>query len=487
MGLVMNTGSVKSQLEAMNGQLNIVVANVGKVSGDISSFRATANALTGETYSSARGMYGTLHNPVVKGIREYAQALIRENNSYKSCISTHLSGIGYVDEDELKKDRASIKQQISYVQNIVADQKGSYTSYLSCLQNALNLVEKKLQQIEDFKGASAGLYQGMDEYSSGIKNGVALLMRKKFNKKTRQYEISAVGAVETVKTFAERVRKNLQKTLVEIKLREMLQKELNDDEIIYIDEIIEYVNENSSQYSLNTILNEDIPIPASVRDACKNQLLETIHEDVDLLISMKRVNMSPTGIDIASCWDDDFASYSNCAELNKYFRKYKMKDEEKILFLGQVYRETGGGSTFMEILTYSDKWESLNENYDEELINLYIEASGKSREDIMYRGYGPLQLTHKDAYETFADYVLEKYGDEDGANDIKEMGVYSEALHNDYSLESAFWFWNNYKNYIEKNNSDDATHAVLGSGASKAQLEERNKITEIIRGSWYEN
>ena len=192
MGLVMNTGSVKSQLEAMNAQLNAVIANTGKVSGDISSFRETTDRLKGETYSNARRMYGALHDPVVKRIREYAQALIRENNSYKSCISNHLSGIGYVDEDELKKDRASIKQQISYVQNVVAAQKGSYSSYLSCLQNALNLVEKKLQQIEDFKGASAGLYQGMDNYSCSVKNGIAVLNGKKFNKKTQRYEISTV-------------------------------------------------------------------------------------------------------------------------------------------------------------------------------------------------------------------------------------------------------------------------------------------------------
>lgn len=269
MGLVMNTGSVISQLESMNGQLNIVIANVGKVSGDISSFRATANALRGETYSNVRGMYGTLHNPVVKGIREYAQALIRENNSYKSCISSHLSGIGYVDEDELKKDRASIKQQISYVQNVVAAQKGSYSSYLSCLQNALNLVEKKLQQIEDFKGASAGLYQGMDGYSSSIKNGVALLMRKKFNKKTRQYEISAVGVAQKVLDRA-------------LRLNMTNMKQASDDQDILDELCLSYLKENMPE-----ILEPSyVPgMPSSVMDTRRRLLEEKYVEQLkDCLI-----------------------------------------------------------------------------------------------------------------------------------------------------------------------------------------------------------
>lgn len=491
MGLVMNTGSVKSQLEAMNAQLNAVIANTGKVSGDILSFRETTDRLKGETYSNARGMYGALHDPVVKRIREYAQALIRENNSYKSCISSHLSGIGYVDEDELRKDRASIKQQISYVQNVVAAQKGSYSSYLSCLQNALNLVEKKLQQIEDFKGASAGLYQGVDNYSSSVKNGIAVLKGKKFNKKTQRYEIGAVALRVADQVIKKNIRKNReeedeQTILMEKKLREMLQNELNEEEIKYIDEIVEYASKNYGTY-MNMALNGEIYIPASVRDYCRNELLERIHEDTDLLITMRKVDMSSTGLNIPSCWDEDFASYSNCAELNKYFRQYNMEEAERILFLGQVYKETGGGSEFMEILTYSDEWESLNKTYDEELLNSYMVESGKSRETIIYRGYGPLQLTHKDAYEEFADFILKKYGDEAGANNIKEMGVYSESLHNDYSLESAFWFWNEYKGYIDKNNSYDATHTVLGYNATDADLSERNEITEVIRRAWYEN
>ena len=56
MGLVMNTGSVKSQLEAMNAQLNAIIANTGKVSGDILSFRETTDRLKGKQIQKLAGM-----------------------------------------------------------------------------------------------------------------------------------------------------------------------------------------------------------------------------------------------------------------------------------------------------------------------------------------------------------------------------------------------------------------------------------------------
>lgn len=490
MGLVMSPGSVVAQLNQMNQNLQEGIGNAAHALGTVTALQNTESVLIGESYDSVRAYYSTLHVPLLQGMILFAQMLIQENNNYKSCIQSHLAGIGYIDEDELERDKENIQRQINHVYSLMSVSKLSYSSYLGCLQNALALVEKKLRQIDDFLGASAGLYAGMDSYQINIRNGLKEIGGKHFDRATGKYDLAAVKlgwkkGIRCVNGMDSETKFNNKTDISDEKLRKLLENDLREDEVKYIDEIIEFSVQN--RYAiLNIITNEKIYIPSEVRDKCKRILINQIHEDTELIAIMQRVDMSNTGLNVPNGWDKDFISYSNCAQMNYYFRQYRMNDDDKILFLGQVYKESGGGSLQIEKLTYSEKWELLDKEYNEELLHAYIQETGKSLNNIMYRGYGPLQMTHQETYEEFANYIFEKYGDQKGSDDIKDMGVYSQSLHNNYSWESSFWFWNIYKGYIEKETSDDATHTVLGYNATDEDLSERSQITEVIREAWYE-
>ena len=162
MGLTMSPGSVISQLDSMNENLVQAVSNAETMLLNVNDFLDTGDSLVGKSYDSARSYFGAVHVPVLNAMIKYAENMIQENDAYKGHIASHLAGIGYVDEDELKKDKEFLIEKINHAYNLMAVSKASVSSYISSLEHAKSLVEKKLKQIEDFKGATAGLYQSLD-------------------------------------------------------------------------------------------------------------------------------------------------------------------------------------------------------------------------------------------------------------------------------------------------------------------------------------
>lgn len=235
MGLVMSPGSVVAQLNQMNQNLQEGIGNAAHALGTVTALQNTESVLIGESYDSVRAYYSTLHVPLLQGMILFAQMLIQENNNYKSCIQSHLAGIGYIDEDELERDKENIQRQINHVYSLMSVSKLSYSSYLGCLQNALALVEKKLRQIDDFLGASAGLYAGMDSYQINIRNGLKEIGGKHFDRATGKYDLAAVKLGW---------KKDLQ--------RQVVQRDINGNEKYSHDErldelCLEYIRNNMPQ------------------------------------------------------------------------------------------------------------------------------------------------------------------------------------------------------------------------------------------------
>lgn len=229
MGLVMSPGSVVAQLNQMNKNLQEGIGNAALALGDVTALQNTESVLTGESYDSVRAYYSTLHVPLLQGMILFAQMLIQENNSYKSCIQSHLAGIGYIDEDELERDKENIQRQINHVYSLMSVSKLSYSSYLGCLQNALALVEKKLRQIDDFLGASAGLYAGMDSYQINIRNGLKEIGGKHFDRATGKYDLAAVKLGWKKKILTD-VRGDLMTKSVETTLKS---RDTSSEKVVY--------------------------------------------------------------------------------------------------------------------------------------------------------------------------------------------------------------------------------------------------------------
>lgn len=164
MGLIMNVSTVINQLEAMNVNLNNINTDLNGKSEKISNFLDTKYNLVGESYDSERQYYEVVHIPILRGMILCTELMLQENESYKNCIQTYLKGIGNINEDELKKDRDIIEQEIVQVSGMMKVSSASLSSYMSCLQQALKQVEKKLNQINGFKMASAGFYLEMYSY-----------------------------------------------------------------------------------------------------------------------------------------------------------------------------------------------------------------------------------------------------------------------------------------------------------------------------------
>lgn len=130
--------------------------------------------LQGESYDSIRDYYENVHVPVLHGFIMYAEELIQENYHYKMCIGSHLAGIGYVDEDALREDLENLRRQMESVRGIM-NQKGypsSVSGLLDSLEQTERLILKKLEQIDDFLGATAGIYDGSDAYADSLKSGI---------------------------------------------------------------------------------------------------------------------------------------------------------------------------------------------------------------------------------------------------------------------------------------------------------------------------
>jgi len=192
MGLMMEPGTVISQLNEMNSQLGNVVSNAEKALCIVGELEETNDSLIGKSYDSIRNYYQTVHIPILQGIILYGEALMGDNNTYAGYISGYLAGIGYVDEDELKRDKEYLEQQINHVYALMSRNKGCFGDYLEGLNRALELVEKKLDQIEDFLGASAGLYEQMSTYMAFLHRGILCIREDHFDMDSATYDISAI-------------------------------------------------------------------------------------------------------------------------------------------------------------------------------------------------------------------------------------------------------------------------------------------------------
>lgn len=135
MGLEMSPGSVISQLDAMNESLGQIIGNGEGALSAVYGLGNTTSELKGESYDKIRDYYNTLHTAAIRGIILFAEAYIEENNAYKSCISGHLSGIGYVDEDALKEDKERVEAQIQNLSGLKSVSVGFRSSLIANLEN----------------------------------------------------------------------------------------------------------------------------------------------------------------------------------------------------------------------------------------------------------------------------------------------------------------------------------------------------------------
>ncbi len=207
MGLEMSPGSVISQLNAMNESLGQIIGNGEGALSAVYGLGNTTSELKGESYDKIRDYYNTLHTAAIRGIILFAEAYIEENNAYKSCISGHLSGIGYVNEDALKEDKERIEAQIRNLSELKSVSVGFRSSLIANLENTLNLIRKKLKNIEAFVSSTQGMYQSVDSYRGNIRKAIGYLNQSSLNGIEIQYycdDITRVWMSEITKSWANR-------------------------------------------------------------------------------------------------------------------------------------------------------------------------------------------------------------------------------------------------------------------------------------------
>lgn len=259
MGLVMNTGSVISQLDMMNNNLEETSSNIEQALNAISEFEGTKDILDAESYDNIRKYYLSLHIPLLHGLAMYVDSMIQENNFYKDRIAGVLAGIGYIDEDELKRYKESLECQISHVHELMSITRGGYSDYLGALQRVLELVEKKLNQIGVFKMATGGLYQNVGTYKTKIDNCLSCINSDYYNVDMKRFDIESLGQIEALAELEE-TWKN--RDLIDVP--EIMT--IEEAEILY-----EYIMEvNPTTY--NMVYGSNEKYPTSVIDECQRML-----------------------------------------------------------------------------------------------------------------------------------------------------------------------------------------------------------------------
>ncbi len=193
MGLVMEQGSVLLQIDQMNKRLGEIVNQAELALYAEGELQNSADSLIGESYDSIREYFQTVHVPILQGIILYAEALMGENSSYRGCITGYLSGMNYVDEDALKEDRDNLRHQIEQVHNLMESYPGYFSHYMECLHRTLELIEKKLRQIENFVSSCAGLYQGLDSYMAFLHRGIMCIRDDHFSINNQSYQLDAIS------------------------------------------------------------------------------------------------------------------------------------------------------------------------------------------------------------------------------------------------------------------------------------------------------
>lgn len=188
MGLEMETGSVTVQLDLMNHNMSQMIDRAERVLFCVSDIEDTADVLKGQTYDAIRNYFGKIHTMVLRGVIILAEEMIQENNTYKGCISAKLGGIGYVNEDGLRDSKEEMEKQLERVYGLIDAKRGLYyTDWIGSLQRVIELIKKKLDQIEDFKASTSGLYQNISAYQENVKRGIECLHSAVFDGSTIYY------------------------------------------------------------------------------------------------------------------------------------------------------------------------------------------------------------------------------------------------------------------------------------------------------------
>lgn len=194
MGLEMETGSVTAQLDSMNHNMGQIIDRAERVLFCVSDIEDTADVLKGQTYDTIRNYFGKIHTLVLRGVIILAEAIIQENNTYKGCISGKLGGIGYVNEDGLRDSKEELERQLERVYGLIDAKRGLYyTDWISSLQKVIELIEKKLDQIEDFKASTSGLYQNVSAYQENVRRGIECLHSAVFDGSAIEYSADHIN------------------------------------------------------------------------------------------------------------------------------------------------------------------------------------------------------------------------------------------------------------------------------------------------------
>jgi putative chitinase len=174
--------------------------------------------------------------------------------------------------------------------------------------------------------------------------------------------------------------------------------------------------------------------------------------------------------------------------IKKAMAYYKMTPERAAHFFGQTSHETGHFKTFSENLNYSaaglqttfGKYfpGNLEESYAKQPAKIasrvYADRMGNgneaSQDGYKFRGRGALQLTGKENYSKFSDYLKKP-----------EIMANPDLVATDFAFESALFFFdkNNLWKFTDKGVNDDTilsvTKAVNGGTNG---LDERKELTK---------
>lgn len=193
----------------MNGEMNRVIDNAGKVLRNIMALENTTDVLCGKSYDNIREYYNTFHAVVMQGTILFAEEMIQANNAYKGCISGQLGGIGYVDEDALERDAKCIEEQINQVYELMCVSRGSYSAMLESLKDALRLVDKKLEQIKGFVNSTKGIYQNADAAKESLRRAISCIDSSTFDNNMINYRMKQIDREWTNKIKNQWIEKEI--------------------------------------------------------------------------------------------------------------------------------------------------------------------------------------------------------------------------------------------------------------------------------------
>lgn len=195
MGLVMSPGQITGQLDTMNDSLNASAQKIRKLLSCVAELEETGDILKGESYDSIRDYYQTMHIPVLRGFLMLIEDTIQESYQYKMCIGSHLSGLGYVDEDALKEELKNLRNQMECIRGLLSRRNPPSSAWglLEVMERTERLIEKKLEQINDFLGASAGCYGGLGAQKAEVQRGIECLHEAVFDGRRIDYRVDRIN------------------------------------------------------------------------------------------------------------------------------------------------------------------------------------------------------------------------------------------------------------------------------------------------------